>query len=189
MIPKNILLRIAHGQDIEAFRWLVEKYSRQLFSYAIVFVKKEELAEEIVSDVWLKIWHAREQLPKIESLSSYLFIVTKNQSLTYINSRQLRQERDLISIEHTVVQEPLIEQTPHTDLEREELKRTLDSVLSQLPENSQRAFRMVKEEGLSYQEAASKMDITINTLKTHLRRAIKKLRLQLREEFSDLISM
>ena len=184
----EILRKVAEDHDMEAFRILVERHSNQLYTYAQVFIRNEELAEEIVSDVWLKIWNQKERLPEIKSFSAYLFTATKNQALTY---RTRIDNNPTLGGDQARVKE-LSEYTekftPQNAMEKAELNDFLDTEISQLPVVCQTAFRLVKEEGMSYQEAASEMKISVNTLKTHLRRAVKKLRSGIRERISDFIS-
>ena len=186
--PTELLNRIATQDDREAFRLLVEGYSAQLYSYALVFIKNKELAEEIVSDIWIKVWKLRAQLPGIESLSGYLYTAVRNQAHTY---RTRIDNNPTLGGDHSSGSDlfaPSENMTPQNSLELSELTDLLDKEISSLPEACQEAFRLVEEDGKSYQEAASEMGISVNTLKTHLRRAMKKLRTSLLNKFSDAIS-
>ncbi|MCB0835486.1 MAG: sigma-70 family RNA polymerase sigma factor [Bacteroidetes bacterium] len=186
--PTELLNRIATQDDREAFRLLVEGYSAQLYSYALVFIKNKELAEEIVSDIWIKVWKLRAQLPGIESLSGYLYTAVRNQAHTY---RTRIDNNPTLGGDHSSGSDlfaPSENMTPQNSLELSELTDLLDKEISSLPDACQEAFRLVKEDGKSYQEAASEMGISVNTLKTHLRRAMKKLRTSLLNKFSDAIS-
>ena len=186
--PTELLNRIATQDDREAFRLLVEGYSARLYSYALVFIKNKELAEEIVSDIWIKVWKLRAQLPGIESLSGYLYTAVRNQAHTY---RTRIDNNPTLGGDHSSGSDlfaPSENMTPQNSLELSELTDMLDKEISSLPDACQEAFRLVKEDGKSYQEAASEMGISVNTLKTHLRRAMKKLRTSLLNKFSDAIS-
>ena len=186
--PTELLNRIATQDDREAFRLLVEGYSARLYSYALVFIKNKELAEEIVSDIWIKVWKLRAQLPGIESLSGYLYTAVRNQAHTY---RTRIDNNPTLGGDHSSGSDlfaPSENMTPQNSLELSELTDLLDKEISSLPDACQEAFRLVKEDGKSYQEAASEMGISVNTLKTHLRRAMKKLRTSLLNKFSDAIS-
>ncbi|MCB0844176.1 MAG: sigma-70 family RNA polymerase sigma factor, partial [Bacteroidetes bacterium] len=161
--------RIATQDDREAFRLLVEGYSARLYSYALVFIKNKELAEEIVSDIWIKVWKLRAQLPGIESLSGYLYTAVRNQAHTY---RTRIDNNPTLGGDHSSGSDlfaPSENMTPQNSLELSELTDLLDKEISSLPDACQEAFRLVKEDGKSYQEAASEMGISVNTLKTHLR--------------------
>jgi RNA polymerase sigma-70 factor (ECF subfamily) len=186
--PKELLERVSNGNDREAFRLLVEYYSTQLYTYAMVFIKNNELAEEIVSDVWLKIWNSREQLSSIDSMMAYLYTAIKNQAYTY--RTRIEKNPTLVGDYNFAFESPFIaeQRSPQSSLEERELRDFLNREIEQLPDGCREAFRLVKEEGNSYQEAAKKMNISVNTLKTHLRRAIKRLRLGLMKKLSDRIS-
>ena len=178
---QELLFRIAHKHDREAFGKLLQELSPSLLTYAHTFIRNSELAEEIVSDVWLKTWTNRAQLIHIRNLHTYLFVATKNTALNYrakINNKPLHDELNAISSEqasHDI--------SPLQQLEDQELKAIFEQSLQSLPPKSREAFLLVRSSGMSYKEASREMGISPNTLKTHLSRAIKKLMDQLNKHF------
>jgi len=183
----NLIQRIATYDDKLAFESLLKLYSERLFTYAMVLLKKEELAEEVVSDVWLKLWNNRKRLPEITHFESYLYTAVKNQAYTYsAREKVLNGSLQRINDYKELPIEPAsLEPDPFRQLEAHELKEVLKEVVNLLPPLGKKAFRMVREEGRSYQESAEELGISVNTLKTHLRRATKKLRKQIRIRFSE----
>lgn len=183
----NLIQRIATYDDKLAFESLLKLYSERLFTYAMVLLKKEELAEEVVSDVWLKLWNNRKRLTEIKHFESYLYTAIKNQALSYsVKENSLNGSLHRIRDYHHLPIEPAsLEPDPFKQLEAKELKEVIKEVTNLLPPLGQKAFRMVREEGRSYQESADALGISVNTLKTHLRRATKKLRKQISIRFSE----
>ncbi|MEL6252811.1 MAG: sigma-70 family RNA polymerase sigma factor, partial [Bacteroidota bacterium] len=124
---------------------------------------------------------------EINQFESYLFTSIKNQAYTYsvkessINYSLKRiGDYSLLSIE-PISQEP----DPFKQLEAHELREVIKEVVNLLPPLGKEVFRMVREEGRSYQESADELGISVNTLKTHLRRATKKLRQQISIRLSE----
>ncbi|MDW3648730.1 MAG: sigma-70 family RNA polymerase sigma factor [Bacteroidia bacterium] len=183
----NLIQRIATYDDKLAFESLLKLYSERLFTYAMVLLKKEELAEEVVSDVWLKLWNNRKRLTEIIHFDSYLYTAIKNQALSYsVKENSLNGSLHRIRDYHHLPIEPAsLEPDPFKQLEAKELKEVIIEVTNLLPPLGKKAFRMVREEGRSYQESADALGISVNTLKTHLRRATKKLRKQISIRFSE----
>ncbi|MEM7658732.1 MAG: RNA polymerase sigma-70 factor [Bacteroidota bacterium] len=171
--------RIYESGDEHAFRSLVELLSPALQTYALTFVHQPEIAEELVSDVWVNLWHRKSELANIQHIRAYLFRAVKNRALTYLRKKSLPSAQ--LGEEWMESPTSALPQTPESHLISAELFQVMDQAIQDLPANCQRSFRLVKEEGMSYREAAKTMDITENTLKTHLRRAIEKLRKKLSE--------
>src|ERR1700677_4563018 len=86
--PKELLQQIAAG-DQAAFRLVYISYYRRLFQFALSIVKTRESAEEIVEDVFVRIWQQRDKITVIQHLRVYLYTATKNSSLNYL-SRQAK---------------------------------------------------------------------------------------------------
>ena len=184
---RNLIQRIATYDDKLAFESLLKLYSERLFTYAMVLLKHEALAEEVVSDVWIKLWNNRSRLPEIKQFESYLYKAVRNQAYTYLAKEKVLNET-LLSIQdyqQLPIEPASLEPDPFKQLEAHELKEVIKEVINLLPPLGKKAFRMVREEGRSYQESADELGISVNTLKTHLRRATKKLRKQISIRFSE----
>ncbi|GAB4425819.1 MAG: RNA polymerase sigma-70 factor [Bacteroidia bacterium] len=169
-----LLQQIALHDDHQAFGVLVEHYSARLTSYAQTFVRQSVLAEEVVSDVWVKFWRNRLYAAEIAHLSAYLFRAVRHQSLN-TRARDARKA----PVETDAWAETLADPAPADTLAFDELRQILDRAVAQLPTGSREAFVLVRQDGLSYQEAADRLGISVNTLKTQLGRALKRLREEL----------
>jgi RNA polymerase sigma-70 factor (ECF subfamily) len=162
--------RISQQGDVHAFRNLVEYFSTPLHAYAYTLVQRKELAEEIVSDIFVKIWRRHQELDQISNIQGYLFRAVKHQAISYLRTEQNRFSAIPLA------EQPENADSPEAGLLFDELQTVMDQAIEGLPTTCRRSFQLVREEGLSYREAASQLNISENTLKTHLRRAIKKLR-------------
>lgn len=168
---KELLLRVSKG-DETAFTLIFRQYQGKLYSVALDITHSSEIAEEIIQDVFLKIWIRREELIKVESFSGYLFIVMRNQALDWLVKQARRQKIfNQISSEKAIIQ-PSAEEF----LNQKEFNDLLQKGLDKLPRQQQEVFRLMRQEGLSRQETAQTLNIDANTVKTHMSRALKSLR-------------
>ncbi len=174
-LDQKILAAIALGNQKE-FRRLFDFYYEFVIQISCLYVSFHD-AEEISIDIFSKLWDNRQQLPEIDSLRNYLFILTKNKCLSHLKRKKI----ETAMIEDVYNKLSDLESTPHTDLEIQELNQKLEQVISKLPTKCREAFRLVKEEGLCYKEAAQRMHISENTLDAHLKKATKSILVAIRE--------
>ncbi len=158
--------------DQKKFRQLMEYISDDLFIFAMGFVKSREVAEEIVSDVFVKIWKKRSALEQIKNLKSYLYIAVKNNCLSY-----LRKNKKITIISFDDIPEfhfPLVHNIDDKTIDKEMLKRVY-SAIEQLPPKCQMAFSLAKINGMRYKEIAEVMNISEKTVNNHIVTAIHKI--------------
>ena len=141
-----------------------------------MYVHQREVAEEIVSDVFVNAWLNRASMQHVERADTYFFVSVKNQSLNYLKkyfSIRLVQLEDFEEVD-------LIDTVnPQTQLEAKELHFHLDRSIATLPLQCRIIFRLIKEQGLKYKEVAEILDISPRTVQTQLFRAITKLKASL----------
>ncbi len=167
---RNKLL-IAQGNS-KQFRYLMESTSDELLQFALSFIRNQEVAEEIVSDVFVKIWKKRTELPNIQNLKSYLFISVKNSCLSHL--RKMKNEKIVLIDEYNEFQFPYIENTDDNSYENEMLKKIYEAI-EQLPPKCREAFTLAKINGFKHREIAEIMDISEKTVNNHLVTAVKKI--------------
>lgn len=158
---------------------LHDQFFQKLYSYAKGFVHSAEIAEEIVLDVFLKIWERRNELQAVENMEAYLCTMTKNFSLNYLNSSKHK----FMSQFKPLPDQPSLSLSfnPEETFKRHELQEALNRAIAQLPPQCAKVFQLVKEDGMKYKEVATIMNISVNTVDAHLARAIKVLRQELLE--------
>ena len=162
---------IANG-DQKKFRLMMELTSDELLRFAIGFLKNKEISEEIISDVYVKIWNNRSKLESIKNLKSYLFISVRNGCLSY-----LRKSKDdkIVSIE-CVNEFNFLTLEEHKDesIEKEMLDQ-IYAAIEKLPCKCKMVFTLAKINGLKYREIAEILEITEKTVNNHLVLAVKKI--------------
>ena len=157
----------------------------QLHRFSYSFVKSNEAAEEIVSDVFIKIWEIRARLTEIENLKVYIYTITKNFSINYIhkNYKNIPLSIDAMDIEPQVG----LENPEQLYISAEMIGRIRYSI-QQLPPQCRIIFQLVKEDGLKYKEVASILHISPLTVRNQLAIAVRKIAAALPETQSSLIT-
>jgi len=162
---------IARG-DQKKFRQLIESTSDELFLFALSFLRKREVAEEIVSDVFVKTWENRSELGKINNLKAYLFVSVKNACLSH-----LRKEKNNKTVSIDGMEDfwfiP-VEGPENEYIDKESLEQ-INKAIDLLPPKCKLAFTLAKINGLRYREIAGVMNVSEKTVNNHLVYAIKKI--------------
>ncbi len=161
--------------EINSFNVLFEEYYDPLCNFAFLFLKNKEQTEEIVSDVFTKIWQKRNEIFITESLRSYLYKMTRNAIVSHF--RKEKHDFVLLNIDFDIYE--FI--TPETLLLHEELEEKINQLIGGLPKKSGLVFRMKKVDGLKYKEIAEILDISEKTVENHITNAVKKIKALLEE--------
>lgn len=164
--------RVAYARDQAAYKKLYLYFHPSIYKLAHVIVQQESLTEEIVSDIMVRIWTMEKKLAFVENLKPYLLTATRNTALTYL--KKIRDERAVEIDENFEI--PASSGGPDQQLMATEISEIIESGVTALPQKCQLAYRLVKEEGLSYNEAAQVLEISQKTLEAHMSTALKRLR-------------
>jgi RNA polymerase sigma-70 factor (family 1) len=165
--------RISIHEDQVAYKELFTGFYYYLHNFALSFIKSKQSAEEIVSDVFIKIWEKRFELEKIGNLKVYLFVATRNISLNYLE----KQKRNATS----GIDEKLAEDArsfyydPEQLLITEEMMQRIQNAIDALPPKCRAIFKMVKEGDLHYKEVAEILGISVKTVENQLAIALRKI--------------
>jgi len=168
----SLLQRIQFENDETAFKELYEQNVFKLFQFAYAFIQSKQLAEEIVNDVFLKLWQKRDSLDSIKNINVYLYVAVKNTAANY-RRRLASQKR--IGHERFVVTHFYLSPDPEQVLITDELRKMIESSIDRLPPKCKLIFKLVKEDGLSCTEVAEILEISYKTVTTQLTIALKKL--------------
>lgn len=166
---------VANG-DYYAFRELFTHHYRALCNYAMRVVVTREIAEEVVSDVFVKLWKNREQIEVHTSFQAYIYRAVRNQALDYLKLRVHRQyEREsLDTVQWNMSHADHF--TPAEEMSFNEFYNYIEDCINDLPKQCQLIFRLSREEGLRYRDIAERLDISVKTVETQMSRALKVLR-------------
>lgn len=180
---KDILFlqnKVAYTRDEQAYKQLFFHFHGPLLRFANGIVQHHETAEEIVSDTLMKIWDAGNKLAQIDKLNLYLFTSVKNACLTHLSKRKL----ETSSIETQQLAEISDGQNPESQLIVSEIEDQILHCIKGLPMQCNMVYRLIKDEGFSYKDVSSILGISQNTIETHMRIALKKIRASLNSYLS-----
>jgi RNA polymerase sigma-70 factor (family 1) len=166
-----LLKRLKEG-DSTSFIQLYDHYHHQLYVYILKFVKVPEYAEDILQDVFLKIWEIRERINPELSFNAYLYKITRNKVfklLKKIVTDDAMQTQLMNQLEEAT-------EAPHLKLQWKMYNDLLNKAVNQLPPQRQKVFKLCREQGKSYDEAAAELGISRNTIKEHMVAAMKSVK-------------
>lgn len=180
----QLAVQISTG-DVRAFTILYEKYHSYLYYFALKFLKCPESAEEVVHDVYLKIWESRKNIDPTLSLKGFLIKVCKNHVLNLLK-RDLKEQKYLSEILH-------IHTLHDTDTENAiiwaDYEKLTEEAISLLPPQRQKIFRMYRLEEKCLDEIAAELEISKGTVKDHILKATRQMKDFMRKHSGALIDM
>lgn len=162
--------KIALERDESTFKsYFISNY-KVYENYAYRFLKDKYLAEDVASEVMWKMWHLGEDLLYIVNLEQYLFKSVKNKCLNMLRVRQLQyvQQEDLVDYADETL-------NPENMMIQAQAIAKIEQAIAELPEKTQQAFLLVKEDKLTYNQVAENMNISPKTVDRHIQNAVKKL--------------
>jgi RNA polymerase sigma-70 factor (family 1) len=180
----NELLLAFHGGDEKAFNQLFARYRNQLFTYLFKITKSRETAEEIVLDVFLKIWTGRELAPEIVNFEAFLFRVAHNKAYDFLRSAQ----RSMV-LKRDLAEAILLssEETADERLLQHDVNQTLKTAVDQLSPQRQLVFELSREQGLNYDEIAARLQLSRNTVRNHLSASLQFIRAHLAQQLEIVV--
>ncbi|NML19259.1 sigma-70 family RNA polymerase sigma factor [Pseudoflavitalea sp. G-6-1-2] len=158
----ELLLHISQG-DETAFRQLYNDYSNKLYAYVYALTRRKDLTEDLIQNIFLKLWHRRTTLTSINDFSAYLFRMAKNDVITAVRQAALEQ---------TILQKGLPaaapEQLPDDQLQEAQLRDAWEKAIQQLPPQQQKIYVLQKQYGWKINDIAKHLNLSSLTVKRHL---------------------
>lgn len=167
--------------NVAAFDSLFEIYSPKLYGFAFKYFRNETDAEELVQEVFVKVWENRHSLKTEHSFKSYLFTIALNQIRKYFNKKAVAL-RYLESLQH----EPEFSD-PALAEDYESALQKLNSIIDQMPPRRREIFIKSKLEGKSSKEVAAELNISPGTVDNQVSEALRFLRSQFKAESLGLL--
>jgi RNA polymerase sigma-70 factor (ECF subfamily) len=173
----DIIGRIRQG-DVQQFESLFRSSYVSLVRYAKTLLKDQDTAEEIVQDLFFRIWKDREKIKIESSLNGYLFRSVHNRCLHFIEHNRIVEKH----AEEMSFRQPESPESPSDILNYKELQARIANILEKLPERCGQIFCMNRFEGLKYNEIAEKLSVSVKTVEANMGRALKEFRKELTEK-------
>lgn len=167
----------------ERYEQLFRDHYQPLCLFAYSYLKDMEAAKDVVQDFFFRCWGKRDTLPTPDSFEKYAFRSIRNGVINYINSNTTRTKHTIAS----AAPETYDPQSEHAILHKDDqLKAGLLQAIQRLPEQRRRIFLLSNGDGYKYSEIAAMLEISVNTVKTQLRKAYETLREE-RERLEKLL--
>ncbi len=176
-IEKKWLHALKSG-DAEAFERVFGIYAKRLYYFALGYLKSKTEAEEVVQEVFYRIWKNREQINPDLSFKAYLFKIAYN----YIQELFLKLSYEKKYLKEVVADSVSFSSETENQISYQSILEMVDNVVKQLPERQREIFIMRKKEGRSLKEIAAILDISPKTVENHITEAMKKIKNKLSGE-------
>jgi RNA polymerase sigma-70 factor (ECF subfamily) len=173
----EIIRRIRHG-DKGQFESLFRSSYVSLVRYARSIIKDQDAGEEIVQDLFLRLWQEREKIKIESSLNGYLFRAVHNRCLHWIGHNRIIEKH----AQEMAYRQTSSVETPSEIIQYKELQAKIARILEKLPERCGKIFCMNRFDGLKYSEIADKLSISVKTVEADMGRALREFRKALTEQ-------
>lgn len=171
----HIVKRLA-ADEKKALDELYNFYYPRLYAFAKKFLKVEDEINDIIQDVFVKLWENRRKIKNYETYNALIFTITKNAIISYFREK-IKQDSF-----HERVKEMATSNAVFMDdsVEYEDIREKVDLLIEQLPDKRKQVFKLSREQGLSNKEIAEQLNISIKTVENHTMHAIRFLRKHLK---------
>ena len=163
------------------FKLLVMPYSSRLFRMAFRLMNSREEAEDIVQEVYVKLWGMRNDLGKYQSIEALCVRITRNLCLDQLRRRKVNHD----ALKAEKLREEAHTETPSTHLERKEDAELLHTLISALPEPQRSLVHLRHLEGKEYEEIAEMVNMNVNAIRVSISRARKQMRALVEKQYSS----
>jgi RNA polymerase sigma-70 factor, ECF subfamily len=179
----QLAVRIKLG-DEQAFELLFRKFYVRLCAFANKFLNDPEEAKEIVQEVFAKIWEGRDLIDPDDSLKSYIFKITQNLSINKLRRKKVESKYAEI---YKFIYCEQFDFSVHESLLARELEENIAQAVGNLPGECRKVFELSRTEGLKYREIADNLNISVKTVEAHMSKALRSLRIELKDYLSALL--
>lgn len=161
---KDLVILLKKG-DVIAFDNIYSIYSKRLYGFAIRYVKQKEDAEGIVQEVFIKIWETRNKIDIYSSFDSFIFTIAYNTTISLLRKRisEHKYLEQLNSVQQIIEKDQIID-----EIYFKEINNQLKVLIDQLTPRQKEIFHLSREEGMTHEEIAKKLNISVNTVKNHM---------------------
>lgn len=172
---RELIVRLRHN-DLRGYELLFHKYYNLFLAFTQGFVKDRAAAEDIMQEIFMRLWIYREHLDEKRSIYNLLFTMSKNRIYDHF-----RRIYHVEAYERPITEndDACEEESPEIDLEM--MRQTIARRVADMPPQRQRIFVMSRDENLSRQEIAERLGLSVRTVDKHLELALRELRTHLKD--------
>jgi RNA polymerase sigma-70 factor (ECF subfamily) len=177
MIDEKALFRLVAAGDKDAFRQLFHHYNKVLQPFVKRLTRSSQAAEEVLQEVFLKMWLHRNRLAEVENPKAYITRIVSNESVNWLRA-QAREGKLLEAIRPLAVEET---PSPEQSIFYREAETRLNQAIEQLPQACRKIYRMSREQYMRIPEIARALNLSDSTVKNQLVKALKSIRVHFDE--------
>ncbi len=170
------LLMLASSGNEKAFSILFHQHKNKLFGYLLRLTNSQEITEDIIQEIFLKLWKDKSELVNIVQFDAYLFRMAKNQA---INAFKTMARQTLFYTEYINSQEIDVDSTEQL-IQFDETQKLLEQIIESLPPQQKIIFKLSREQHLKHEEIAQMLNISPNTVKNHIIQALSTIKQKLK---------
>lgn len=164
--------KVARG-DETAFTQVYLHFGKRLILFGTSLVRSREIAEELVEDVFVKLWANRHHITEIDNLTVYLYVAVKNKALNKLS--QKANELIVAPFDYLDTSMDEFAADPYELMITTEMMSRMQTVIEALPPRCKMIFKLIREDGLRYKEVAEILNISVNTIDVQMAIAVKKI--------------
>lgn len=169
---QELYKQVVEGDSLKAFNDLYDLLYESLFMFGLKIIKRRDITEEVVADVFTNFWMHRKGNTRVDNVITYLYIATRNRSL---NELEKERRRTSVSLDDVEVEIAEYRYNPETEYISAEEVEKINRAMDQLPPRCKMVLVLTREQGLKYREVAEVMGISEKTVENLVSRALKKM--------------
>lgn len=177
----ELFTRIANG-DEKSFSTLFDLYKKKVYSTALKMLKSESESEEIVQEVFISLWKVRNKLGDVTNPEGYIFTITYN--TVYSHLRKISQQQELL--EGVILRVVSKQNTTLETIAANETSKLIYEALQKLPPQQRKIYDLARHDEMSYDDIASELGLSKNTVRNHLAEAMKSIRYILKKHITSI---
>ncbi len=174
MKERDLILNVKQG-DKAAFSLFYTRHWAQVYRFARLYISSEADVEEVVQEVFIRLWERHSLLDEEQEPNGFLFIMTRN--IVFNRFRKSFNEQYLMETISSAWE--VLDGTAGEEVETEDLRQYVQGVVDMLPARQRQVYHLSRNEGMSYKEIAAKLEITPKTVERHINEVLKRLRREL----------
>src|SRR5699024_11181116 len=180
---KHYVQGITEG-DEWAFKQIFLMYYEPLCNFCWRYTKSKAISEDLIQEVFADLWHHRRGLDPSRSIRLYLYQAVKNKALDYLDHQKVvrRYQENYRNANRDIVKQKSLQK------EDERFITVVREAIYNLPPRTQQIYILHREDGLTYQEIARVMDVSVKTVEAHMGKALDTLRSELRDDFPEEVT-
>ncbi len=176
MNEKEILMKLSEGDQV-SYGFVFKIYYQRLFRFALHYLNDDEIAKDVVQDVFAIIWEDCKKFAQVKNLSSWLYTLTKNQCLKKIDKLKVRQKHtDEIKYRQLNLSLSSLNELDTSPITFDEISTIINKTLENLPQQTRLIFEMSRFDDKKNREIADELNISIKTVEANMTKALKQLK-------------